>query len=82
MKLSEFRILHQSRQVELLYRHGVYIGKKKLDGSIRVLYQLDSFYVELIYSVYRKYISRINSFSSVASIDAYLEEMEKYIPVF
>ncbi len=76
MKLFEFEILSDSEKIGHLYKHGVYIGKQKEEGSTSVLYQLDCFYVEVSYRKYRQYIERINSFASVSMIDPYLEQID------
>ena len=38
--LKEFEELTQERQFDLLYRDGVYIGKRKLENQTVVLFQL------------------------------------------
>ena len=79
MKLFDFGLLSDSEKIEVLYNQGVYIGKRKQGELYHVLYQVDSFYVEVIYKKYRLYIDRIHSFSSTAQLDPYLEQMEMLI---
>lgn len=77
MTLNEFLLLQDNEQTDLLYRQGVYIGKRKEAEKIIVLYQLYSFYIEIIYSKYRHTIIRLNWFTSTDVLNPYL----KYIDV-
>jgi hypothetical protein len=75
MTLLEFQLLSQNKQVTILYRHGVYIGKKKNSDQTRLLYQLESFYVEVTYTSYRRYIHKICITDSTTILDPYLEQI-------
>lgn len=77
MTLDNFCLLEEDQQVSVLYSKGLYIGKQKRKGLIIVLYQVNYFYVEVFYSLYRKEIDRILCFSNPAFIDPYL----KYIDI-
>ena len=72
MKLKEFRQLSTDDQLALLYRQGIYVGKRDLDGMIALLYQLDSFYVEVIYKEYRSIVNKINTSESTELLQFYL----------
>ncbi len=76
MILEEFEILPETRQLDLLYEQGVYIGKCTKGEKIAILLQLDSFYVELFYRNYRTNIQRIHVFSSPSKIDEYLSPID------
>ncbi len=67
--------MSQSDQINLLYKEGTYIGKRKKNNQDLVLYQLDSFYIEIIYLEYRRFIHKIRCFSSTSLIDPYLEQI-------
>ena len=75
MTLIEFRLLSESDQQEAIYKHGTYIGKRKHGRFPVLLYQLDSFYIEIYYICYRKTIDHMYSFSSTALIDPYLPQI-------
>ncbi|GAC1419534.1 MAG: hypothetical protein NVS1B13_21300 [Flavisolibacter sp.] len=75
MKMLEFKIMDQSDQINLLYKEGTYIGKRKKNNQDLVLYQLDSFYIEITYIEYRRFIQKIRCFSSTSLIDPYLEQI-------
>ena len=76
MNVYEFEQLNRSEQIEMLYEHGVYIGKRMVAGYRAVLYQLDSFYVELVYKKYRSDISRISCSEFTSKLDPYLEQID------
>jgi len=76
MKLLEFQLLSQDEQIIILYQQGVYIGKKKQGDQTRLLFQLDSFYVEVIYNRYRRSIRNIHISDSISILDPYLEQIK------
>lgn len=75
MTLFDFQLLPVPEQVSVLYDQGVYIGKRKVGELSALLYQLDSFYVEVLYQKYRRYIGRIRCSSSTHLLDPYLEQI-------
>lgn len=76
MTLFDFNLLSDNEKIELLYEQGTYVGKRKFKSGHVVLYQLESFYVELFYIKYRCYIDKIFCFSSTAFLDPYLEQID------
>lgn len=76
MTLYHFQLLPLPEQIELLYKDGVYIGKRKGEWSSVLLYQLESFYVEVYYRKHRCYVSRLHCFRSTELLDPYLEQIE------
>jgi hypothetical protein len=76
MKLADFKSLSRDEQVTILYQEGVYIGKKKVEKLTVLLYQLESFYVELFYSSYRRSIQKLRVTDSTFILDPYLEQIE------
>ncbi len=76
MTIKDFSTLCREEQIEHLYEHGVYIGKHLNGRQPIILYQLDSFYVEIFYTKYRQVIDRLNCFTSVEKLDPYLVEMD------
>lgn len=75
MKMKEFELLPEARQAAILYRQGVYIGKRKSGKRTVLLYQLESFYIEVSYLVYRRYISQITCSPSTDILNPYLEQI-------
>lgn len=76
MTMSEFVLFPQEKQLTILYRQSVYIGKKKGGQFIRLLFQLEGFYVEIVYLSYRRSIYKMRYSDSTAILDPYLEQIE------
>jgi len=76
MTMYDFQLLPEQQQVELLYHSGVYIGKRREGISIILLYQLESFYVEVVYRKYRSHVKRLHCFDSTELLDPYLEQID------
>ena len=75
MTLEEFLCFRQSEQINLLYRDGVYVGKRKQGKFAVLLYQLDSFYSEVVYYNYRRHIYKIRCSDSTNILDPYLQQI-------
>jgi hypothetical protein len=73
--IEEFQALSQDQQLDLLYEEGVHIGKNNTSGKTAILYQLNDFYVEVIYKSYRREVETINLFSDITSIQSYLDQV-------
>lgn len=76
MTLYDFQLLPEPQQIEILYRAGVYIGKRREGVSVILLYQLESFYVEVYYRKYRSHIRQLHCFDSTDLLDPYLEQID------
>jgi hypothetical protein len=76
MTMYEFRILGDQEQLDIIHGQGVYIGKRKAKDLVSVLYQVESFYVELFYKRYRYFISHSRCSSSVTIAEPYLEQID------
>lgn len=81
MTLFDFQLLEDSEKIDVLYEEGVYIGKRKDGNRTVLLYQLESFYVEVFYRKHRRYVTRVHCFSSTALLDPYLEQIPVTYPV-
>ena len=75
MTLYEFQTLTEKVQTNILYNRGAYIGKRKENGKIGVLYQLEGFYIEIFYRTYRREIFLLHCFSTTDLLQPYLEEI-------
>lgn len=76
MTQFEFQLLTEQEQVGQLYEEGVYIGKRKINNRAVLLYQLDSFYVEVYYLSYRRKVQKIRCSGSTSLLDPYLEQID------
>ncbi len=75
MTLLEFQSLSKEEQITILYHQGVYVGKRKADKHTLLLYQLESFYVELSYVNYRRSVYKIHVTDATIVLDPYLEQI-------
>lgn len=76
MKMHDFQLLPEQDQIDILYQYGVYVGKRKEAFSVILLYQLESFYVEVFYRKYRSHVKRLHCFESTDLLDPYLEQID------
>jgi len=76
MRMSEFELLLQNQQIAILYQQGVYVGKIKRGQQTRLLFQLESFYVEIAYTSYRLSIYQMYYSESTSILDPYLEQID------
>jgi len=76
MSKTEFERLTQDEQLHLLQSSGIYIGKLRKETLTAVLYQLETFYVEVLYRQYRRLIKELRCFESASHIDPYLEQTD------
>jgi hypothetical protein len=73
--LKEFEEMSRLAQLDLLYRDGVYVGKRKVENQAVVLFQLYTFYVEVYYRKYRKEIRSIITSADTGILQPYLEQV-------
>ena len=76
MTIYEFRLFDDWEQLDLLRKEGLYIGKRKEKHLIALLYQLDSFYVEIFYHKYRFQVVRLRCTRSTSILHPYLEQID------
>lgn len=76
MMQGEFELLTRDKQVDYLYTHGTFLGKRRSGPSPVVIYQAESFYVEIHYFKYRQHISRMCISNDIALLDPYLEQVD------
>jgi hypothetical protein len=75
LSLTEFIDLPEELQFEVLHKHSVYVGKRKIDKQTVVLFQLHGFYVEVYYKQYRKLIDHIITSASTDILHPYLDQI-------
>lgn len=71
-----FEALERDRQMDALQHEGVYIGKLKGVKSVKLLYQYQSIYVEVIYTVYRTHITAVHCFTDTGILDFYFSSTD------
>ena len=75
MTLYEFSKLAADEKAEVVW-DGALVGDRTDDVYNILLYQVNSFYVEVYYQKKRNVIKRIRSFSSTDQLQPYLEKMD------
>jgi hypothetical protein len=75
MTKTEFEELSDKEQLDRLQSDGVYVGKRKTEGRVAVLFQLHGFYVEVLYNKYRTEVHEIKIASSTEILQPYLEQV-------
>ena len=74
MNQFDFSLLEENEQLDILFKDGVYIGKRKEGGRSILLYQLEGFYVEVYYLKHRSHAVKVKCFRSTLFLDPYLED--------
>ena len=70
--MYQFNCLDEVRQIEVVWSGGVLIGARQ-DGVCKILlYQIDSFYVEVYYQYFRGKMTKLKSFTDTDLLDPYL----------
>lgn len=76
MTMNEFQKFGENEQLTILYNEGVYLGKRRDANQVVLLYQLEGFYAEVFYRIYRQYISKIHLSGNISILDPYLEQID------
>jgi hypothetical protein len=73
MNMYQFNCLDEVRQIELLWSAGVLIGSRQ-EGFYKILlYQIDSFYVEVFYQYFQGKMVKLKSFTDTDQLEPYLD---------
>ena len=75
MTLYQFNALDEMEQAEAVWS-GVHLGERQDEEHSILLYQIDSFYVEVYYHREYNVIRRIRSFSSLDQLAPYLSQID------
>jgi hypothetical protein len=75
LSLIQFQELPQELQFKMLRNRGVYVGKRKDDDQVIILFQLHGFYVEIYYKEYRKVIDYVLSSDTTEILQPYLDQI-------
>ena len=75
MTLFEFEQMDEWEQMEAIWG-GVFVTNRVDNENEILLYQVDSFYVEVYYNKEYNKIRRLRSFSSVDELDPYLNQID------
>jgi len=73
---TEFEMLSEEKQLDILQKDGVYIGKREVGNEKVILYQLYAFYVEVYFEEYRKKINKMIISDKVDILQPYLDQIK------
>ena len=73
MTRYHFNILDENEKANAIWSKGVLIGERADAFHKIMLYQLDSFYVEIYHHTHFNVITKIQTFSSTTKLQPYLE---------
>lgn len=76
MTLQHFNKLSQHKKHRNLLVNGVWLADRQTEEATVLLFQLDSFYVEIFFSKQDDDITQSNCFDSVDYLDPYLEDID------
>jgi len=79
MTLIQFDQKNENEQRELIKSRGVFMGSRLKGENKILLYQVDSFYIELFYDRFEEIqipIRLLRTFEGVDSLDPYLKKID------
>jgi len=76
MTLQHFRALTQNKQNKKLLTEGVCIADRKTDELQGLLFQIEGFYVEVLFNVQGDEVLFSRSFEGVEELGPYLETID------
>ena len=76
MTLYQFSVLTENEKTAIVWNEGDFVGDRKENNLSILLYQLQSFYVEVFYFGKENKISRLRSFSSLNQLEPYLNNID------
>jgi hypothetical protein len=74
MTIQSFRQLTGIKQAEVLWEHGVFIGERQSYHHTIMLYQVDAFYIEVLYHKKNGSIE-LRCFETTSLLQPYLEQI-------
>jgi hypothetical protein len=76
MTLKQFNHMDETEQGEAVWDHGVLLGNFREDPFRYILYQIDSFYVELRYHQDHNVLTGIRAFDDTNELEPYMEQIK------
>ncbi len=74
MTINEFNHLDEMEQAEAIWE-GIFIDNRVENGLVILLYQIDSFYVEVFYHQELNVIRGLRSFTNTNQLEPYLRKI-------
>lgn len=76
MTLHDFKALDDFQKATALVDEGVLIGKRDLLFYLVFLYQVEGFYVEVLYNIKSKKVHKFRAFENTELLDPYLSKID------
>ncbi|MGN6165323.1 MAG: hypothetical protein ACTHOF_12355 [Flavisolibacter sp.] len=76
MLFKEFKYQDKQSKKQMLFNHGVYLAQRPHTGFTILLFQIDSFYVEVYFDTEEEQIGYIRTFTSVDDLEPYLQQVD------
>jgi hypothetical protein len=76
MTLHDFKALDEFQKATALVDEGVLIGKRDLLFYLVFLYQVEGFYVEVLYSIKSRKVHKFKAFENTNLLDPYLSKID------
>ncbi len=73
MTCREYKALSEQEQINALTSRGVYLADRKDSKCRYLLYQLDGFYIEIVFGLTGECKQKVNIFQDTGFLDPYLE---------
>ena len=76
MTLSEFKVADRSLQYDIICDHGIRLISRDFSDYSVILYQVEGFYVEVVYEGLEGRIGIFRAFNTTLLLDPYLEQID------
>jgi hypothetical protein len=76
MKVQEFRSLDETEKAVALINNGVLVGKRTMQSFLIFLYQLDNFYVEILYNKQTNFVYKFKAFENTELLEPYISRID------
>lgn len=76
MFFNEFKYQDKQKKKQLLFNHGVYLAQRPAEEFTILLFQIESFYVEVYFDTEEEQIGYIRTFTSVDGLEPYLQQVD------
>jgi hypothetical protein len=76
MLLHQFKYEEKSRKKQMVFENGVYLANRFFQGFQVILFQINSFYVEVFFDVEEEEIGYMRAFSRTDDLQPYLKNID------
>jgi len=73
MTITDFSLLTTTEKLDILYKEGVYLFKRRTGNTVAVLYQYHKLYIEIYYTKYRQHVMKIRCSEDTDILNPYFD---------